>query len=325
MIEKPPVSHTSLLSPQQLSESRVVFLGGIGYDAERNLHVASTIAEIAHYSGGLALTGFRFQPESNRDAIFIKQDEKLELSTKDAMSRLDEDVTLRFTRLHEQRSQELIASIEASGGLPVDAVFQSADASTGILAMHKRPDLFRHVVLLDPSSIIKLPPRKQYLLEEWKNGNLKTIFNSRKATAHDKSLEARVGVVQKYRRVKKSRANGNDAASYLSYQAHMLHEIAEGEFAPRVSVVASRLDHAYNPERLLNALVSIDDVESFFITNTRHGLGGSMKKLEQVVDALLSKKDLHEGESEKIQFAEDVPSDYKTKLLNIIKFREDKN
>lgn len=312
--------HVNTLDSQ---ERPLVFMGGLGYDEARNREVATAIISLTNHTDVISIPDSNTTSPNDSSVVhkYSHGGEQI-LPGKVALKYLDDDPSLvRFTQLHERRANELIEQIEKFGEVPVDAVFQSVDVSTGILAMHKRPELFRRVVLLDPSSIIKLPTRLKYLKEEWRNGNLFDILKRRKGLDYEK-FEQQVNRREKVKRSRRSSSSGNKIASYISSQAPMLHDIAESENAPVVSIVASRFDHAYTPQRLIQALVSLKDINSFFITNYRHGLGGRKAKLEQLVGVLTGEnEDLAKPFTDRLRFAEGIAEEYKQKILAIISSR----
>jgi hypothetical protein len=304
-------------SPQ---EEQLVWMGGIGYDNARNKIVGRVITNIAdRYSCILQL------PDSDTDSVapdsVVFRDsagEETEVPSDEAMKMLRGDTAeLRYTRLHEQRAQELVNTIIEAGGQPVDAIFQSVDTSTGIIAIHLRPDLFKRVILVDPSSIVRLPSRGKHLARELKTIRA-AILTRFKRDPNEMMFEKPSGPIERYRRVKRTSANGNRNASYVSYQAQMLHEIQQAQEAPSISIVASRFDYAFNPANILRSLISLDDVEVFFITNTRHGIGGKLSKLSQVVSVLTAAPQSERPFIERLQFAEDVPEYYRQKIRAVV-------
>ena len=309
-------------------EHPLVFMGGIGYDEQRNREVGSAIVGLIGHRDIITISDSPRSESLGDDTVVHRHEDGLEydLPGKLAIKLLDEDVTVRFSRLHERRARELIDAIERTGEGPVDAVFQSVDVSTGILAMHERPDLFKKVVLLDPSSVVKLPARLRYLKEEWQSRNLFKLLKRKKDLSEVTRFESKVGPLESYRRMKRSNSNGNKEASYVSSQAPLLHDVAQSENAPIVSIMTSLFDHAYTPERLLQALVSLDDISGFFVTNSRHGLGGKQEKLEQLASVLkgLENNDMVSTFMDKIHFFKGVSDEYRQKILEILKTRGEK-
>jgi hypothetical protein len=308
------------------AEHPFVFMGGIGYDEERNQRVGQVAMALTGHSNILTIPD---EPKVGRKedgpiAVFRDSDGvEEELKVEAAMKRLADPAEVRFTRLHERRAEMLIEEIAAAGGQSVDAVFQSGDTSTAILAMHKQPGLFRNVALLDPSSIIKLPPRYQYLREEWSSGNLQACLRKGKARQGLEEFEDRATRREKWVRVKRTTRGGNMDATYLSYQAQMLHEVAQSDESPNISIVASRYDHAYPPERIVQSLVRLDDIDHFYITDSRHRLGGKQNKLKETIEALGRKSDNTGSFLERVHFADSITEDYRKKITEIIRLREE--
>lgn len=316
--------------PQETStpvsvEHPFVFMGGLGYDQARNREVGGAIIALTGHAEVISLPDLKTKGAKIGHFVHHYPDgTENELSGKAVRKGLHDDASVRYSRLHEQRAEELITAIEHAGSKPVDAVFQSVDVSTGILAMHRRPELFKKVVLMDPSSIIKLPPKWQYLREEWRNGNLRNMMRRKKESVDVPRFEKSATLHEKRQRFQRSTTGGNLNASYVSYQATMLHEAARAEHAPSVSIIASRFDHAYTPERLLKALISLDDIQGFFVTNARHGLGGKQTKLEQLVGVLNDTEARTASMLQKLHFFDGVAGDYRQKIIDIVKGREDK-
>lgn len=307
------------------AERTIVFMGGLGYDRQRNLEVGNAIMRLADYQNTLVIEDASPGAESHIVVHRYADGSERELPGKVALKHVNADQSeVRFTKLHQTRAQHLIAAIDQAGGKPVDAVFQSVDVSTGILAMHERPELFDKVVLLDPSSIIKLPGRKQYLQEEWRNGNLVEMLRRKKDLDPMSRFETRPSIVKRVMRTRRTGRHGNKIASYVSSQAAMLHEIAQSKHAPDLMIIASQFDHAYSPARILQSLVSLDDVKGFFVTNMRHGLGGKQVRLEQLVDVLGQAGQKTASFTDNLHFFKGVSDDYRQKLLDIVAARTQK-
>jgi len=319
-----PILDSQLVPVENMGESAFVFMGGIGYDEQRNREVGGAIIGLTGHRDVLTIPDAEAKGTRKGTAVYRGADgTERESPTKLPIKTID-GAEIRYTRLHKERAGKLIARIESAGSEPVDAVFQSVDVSTGLIAMHERPELFRKVVLIDPSSVIKLPSMRQYLKEEWQSGNLRDILNRRKDTSGFEKFEAPVSRREKFKRTRLSNRNGNRIASYISSQAPMLHDIAVAQNAPDISIIASRFDHAYTPQRLLQALVSLDDVNSFFITNFRHGLGGKRLRLEQLVSVFNGSEDRSKSFIDRIRFAEGVTDEYRKRIFNIIDSRQEK-
>lgn len=322
-------------STSEVAERPFVFMGGVGYDEAKNRLLAEKIVSLTGHREILAVSDTPISGPEYGTAVFVDSDgNERELPGKVALKHLkDDDSTMRYTRLQETRAEHLIASIENAGSGPVDAVFQSADASVGMLAMSRRPELFKNVVLLDPSSIIKLPPRLKYLAEELRSCNIWTLIKHRKDSGEvrvqpSKAEQQPMGLkeritkhVQMAKKFREYRKSGISIASYVSYQASMLHDIALMDNAPSVTILTSRLDHAYDPVRLLKALVNFDDVNNFLISNSRHGLSGKQKKLEQLVSVFISDTDKPTTFLERLSFGEGIPETYRNKILELVETR----
>lgn len=316
------------------SEHPFIFMGGVGYDDERNRRTANAIIDLTGHSDIVTTPNIPTNSSEYDTVVFVDNDGKeRELPGRIALKQLEIDTAqARYTRLQESRAEQLITNIETAGGKPVDAVFQSADTSVGILAMLKRPDLFHEVILLDPSSIIKLPPRLKYLKEELRNGNILALLRHRKGPEENTQMHNnepqtsfRERLAERVHKAKKTlgtRKSGITSASYVSYQASMLHDISQMDNAPKVSILSSRFDHAYNPLRLLDALISLDDINRFFISNSRHGLAKKPNKLEQLASIFSGNLEKVSVLTEKIIVTNGIPKDYIDKILSIVNSRK---
>lgn len=300
----------------------LVFMGGVGYYEERNRFVGGKIIEATGaYSHVITIPDPITDKVAADTMVFEFPHTTTELTIGSSLKHLHVPVQNRYSKLQEQQARALIEAIHAAGGQPVDAVFQSYDTSVGLLAMRMQPYKFRKVVLLDPSSIAKLPPRWQYLKEEWRAGNLRRLATHRKGPDESVRFEEPASKLQKRKRVQGSLKGKNKFAPYVSYQAQMLHEIAAAEHAPEISIVASRVDNAYTPERILKSLVSLDDIKTFFVTNTRHGLIGKQVKLDQLIAVLTEVPASGVSFLDKLHFADAIPQGYRNKLRDIVQGR----
>jgi len=316
-------------TPEQ-TPSLIVFGGGIGYDEQRNTVNGEYLLGLDpnYYNGVLTVPGGGANDGTIvlielRDGRLYPDGERDKLSGKESLKQLGKNFAeVRFSELDEHRAEQLIALIEHNGTQPVDAVFQSADASVGILAMWKRPELFKNVVLVDPSSIIDLPWGWQLLKEEGANGILKKLTRSLKQkndTLEGTSFEEPVSRLSKSKRRTRTGANGM-LASLVSSLAPMLHEIAKSENAPKISIIASQFDHAYSPLRILQSLVNLNDIRSFFVTNSPHGISGRKSRMKQVLEALRQTEDSPEF-PDRLHFFDGVSDDYRKQVAESISER----
>lgn len=184
--------------------------------------------------------------------------------------------------------------------------------------MHQRPDLFRRVVLVDPSSIVKHPTRAKFFKEEFKSGNMFRSLRKPKPTEPQEQFEHSLTPFEAYKRMKKTARFGNMNATYLSAQAKQLHEVAQSAAAPIITVVASSMDHAYSPKKVLESLVDINDIAALFITNARHGINGKTQKLTQVMQALQTAVDPQASLEQKITFADGITEKYRTQIAKLL-------
>lgn len=298
----------------------LVFLGGINYDQTRNQETGTKIMELAGYDAVITIDDESPNPKRDDTVIFEYPNGHMqELPSKLAMKQLDDNAVQRYSKLHERRARALIAQIEQSGGKPVDAVFQSVDTSTGILAMRERPDLFRKVLLVDPSSIIKHPRRRTFFRELFRQGDFRTLTETPHAVSGEHTT-SKLSPLERMRRMRKTARFGNMWATYLSTQSKMLHEIAHMQDAPYVSVLASRLDHAYSPAKIISSLVDTDDIAELFISESRHAISKSSDKLAQIV-TLLKEDVLNVNPTRlatNVHFANAVPQAYRQQIKQLL-------
>lgn len=298
----------------------LVFLGGINYDQKRNQETGTKIMELAGYDSVITINDDSPDPKRDDTVVFeYANGHTQELPSKVAMKQLNDSALQRYSRLHVRRARALIEQIEASGSGPVDAVFQSVDTSTGILAMRDRPDLFNHVVLVDPSSIIKHPRRRTFLKNMVTSGEYRMLAERSSAPHTDTSHDVgKLNIPDRIRRMRRTSRSGNIWATYLSAQSQMLHQIASFDNSPFISVVASRLDHAYSPAKIMTSLIHVDDIAEMIITESRHAISEKSDKLQQIVSVLRSKNSAGPIKKfEKIRFADAVPASYRTKIMQM--------
>jgi pimeloyl-ACP methyl ester carboxylesterase len=291
----------------------LVFLGGINYDRARNDAVGKSIIALSGYEQVITIDVD--SPNKVRDdTVRFEYPEGgvQELPSKLAMKQLNDNAIQRYSMLHARRARALIDAIEQSGGRPVDAVFQSVDTSTGILAMRERPDLFRKVVLVDPSSLIKHPTRSKFFKEFFRSGDAKTLLQKPPKAHETVTAPEQLSLGQRIKRMRKTSASGNMLATYLSVQSKMLHEIAQLDNAPIITILASRLDHAYSPAKIIESLEDIHDISALFVSESRHAISKSSNKLAEIIGILTSDiPKSTQGNDIMITFANAVPTAYR--------------
>lgn len=101
----------------------------------------------------------------------------------------------------------------------------------------------------------------------------------------------------------------------------MLHEIAQSDHAPDLAIIASQFDHAYNPVCILRSLVSLDDIQGFFVTNMRHGLAGEQIRLDQLLSVLRQIGQNTPAFTDKLHFFNGVSENYRQKIHEVIEAR----
>jgi len=282
-------------SPSEESKG-IIFAGGHGYPASRNQIAGQYIAD------KLSIESVRPLP----DIITRGADSSYTIATRGIFKTVKRSEAIReashpstelsFSNFQKARAHEMISSIEAQGFNSVDAIFQSADALNGLLAVHERSDLFRNVVLAYPAGIIKQPsPLKA-------TGSVfKSIFRGRRVK-HQRTTEELFEIPPSKRSLRApSMQKGSGgfvtaAAAALSYQAPLLHELRQQSNAPNVSLVVGIDDWMIRPARIIESLAHPDDIDFMLVTDTPHGIKGRKDVIDEIVSLFpLMEQRQHDG------------------------------
>lgn len=225
-------------------------------------------------------------------------------------------VLLNISNYQLARAKELIKNLDNHGKAPVDAIFQSADALNGLLAMHERPDLFHNVVLAFPAGIVKQQhPAKSSI-------NLfRTIYvNSLKK--HKVPKESSFEPIRDSLRLPKAGGRVTVKSAAFSYQRPLLTNLRRRKYAPGVSIVVGTKDYIYRPDRIIESLGSANDVDFVLVTNSPHGIRGHQEIMNAIL-ALFPKMEQLKAQhgdamkplAERLVFMDDVPQTTRNKLI----------
>lgn len=316
-------------TPQSIPETPFIVAGGFGYDERRNGVASDYIQSLGH-------TALPPLQDPNLDRI----PKAFTVKTIDGSERVvrrqqayflapKPEVTLVVSQFQEQRADDLITHIEEQGSTPVNGVFQSADAQNGLIAAHKRPDLFKNIVLAFPASLIKKRKSTEYT-EQMIQGAIKHRGDKhRPLPSDDFEASTRSKSIRELRRERRFGKSGGFAVASsvtVSYQNDLLTELRQTENAPGVALVLGLKDSMMKPDRIIESLNSPDDVDCIFITNSKHGWNGSKKLMDHTLslfpamDEITAKRRAGQDIgllSQRISFAEDVSSADRQKIIEV--------
>lgn len=332
-VEREPYSLQSPIEADPgIEQTLISFLGGMGYDREKH----QTALNYFHSLGRTTLSAMP-DPDMNSYPKGYRV-VSTETGTK-VMSRpfayletAKPDVVLIASRQQEARADELIEHIEHETSEPVTHIAQSADAQNAVLAAHKRPDLFKNLVLMFPSGMVKKQSRTEYLRqiassvrEEKSEKDMIPPENDYEAMIRPTSIRERV----KSGRFKKSGGYPVAASAIAAYNSHLLHETRQKENTPGVAMVLGLKDKMMRPDRIIQSLVSASDVDYILVTNTSHGINGrkdlatEVIQLSDMMDARNARRNTAHTQGETLEpeslaqrllFMPDVPEDQREKL-----------
>lgn len=326
ILERPPATQAVPL------HTPISFLGGMGHDRELNQFVAGyfqqslgrvTLTALAEPDTKSTPSGYRVISETGT-RIMPRPFAYLETAKPD---------TLAITALQQEaRAAELIESIKSQAAEPVTHIGQSADAQNAVIAARERPDLFKNLILLFPSGMVKKQRRTEYSRQiassmrgEKTPKDIVLPENDFLASTRPSSLRERV----KSKRYKKSGGYALAATAIAADSRHLLHEMRQQEGAPGVALVLGLKDKMMRPDRIIESLISADDVDYILITNTGHGMNGRRDLAAELlrVEAMNDRRNEQRkavrarGEtfdpgslSDRLVFMSDVPREQQEKL-----------
>jgi hypothetical protein len=272
------------ITPQAIpvDQPPIYFAGGFGYDQDRNGRVSEYLAGL-----GREIVPVLPNPDvRNADTGFsvVMNGIATQLPRRQAIRTVSKpSVERSAANFQLARSEELLTSLEQGGYEKVDAIFQSADALNGLIAVHTQPEKFNNVVLAYPAGIIKQPnPLKA------SGGVVKSVVRGRqvrhKAAAVVDNFEALSTSVQEKGKPKTAGGFVTAASVALSYHGPLLSEVRCEKDAPGISLVLGLDDWMIRPERVLESLNSSNDVDYILITDTPHGVNGRTDVMDEIMN-----------------------------------------
>lgn len=290
------LADVALLEPavvEQIAEppkdtSPVQFMGGTLHDQPKN----GTVLDYIESTGRPTLP-----PLPNRDTkgmpwrtrIHTGQADEVVPAPRALLRTTDEEVTAITSLAQEARADELIESIE---GQPekVTLIGQSADAQPAIVAVHRRPDMFKNLILAFPSGIAKKQRRSEYLRQaatDISKGKAKepelVIQPENDFSTPLPDSPAELGRLT-IRRFKGSGGLRALSSTMSGYQGGLLHELRQGDNAPGVSMLLGTRDPVGRPDRIIESLKSADDVDFLLIVRSTHGIQGRKDLMNKVLE-----------------------------------------
>jgi hypothetical protein len=298
-------------------EHPVYFAGGFGYGAARNARALAHIAEL-----GYATTPVLPDPDIQKaDTTFqvVSAGAAARLSMRQAMRVAHkQEVELSVSNYQDGRADELITMLEKGGYNGVNAIFQSADALNGLLALHKRPDMFGNVILAYPAGLVRQPRPARASL-----GVLRSVASGmlrKYVVPVDNSFEKLTG---RFTSRPKTAGGFVTAASVaLSSQSALLSAARQRPDAPGVSLVLGLGDWMIRPKRVLDGLNAAHDIDYILVTNTPHGIKGRKDVMQKALGlfSLMERSGLHDGTlplADRMVFMQDVPASKQDELREI--------
>lgn len=335
-----PVSNNiTPLPSHETSEAAppVFFSGGFGYEEKRNGVASDYLRSLGH-------TALPPMPNQNLNDTSNMYTVRLEDGSEKSVPRQltyflapRPETKLISSQTQEKRADELVEHIEDQGSEPVNGIFQSADAQNGLIAAHKRPDLFKNVILAFPAGLIKKDNVADYMPRMIK-GAIKNIGNKHTpAESDDFEASTRPSSLMERRAEKRFKKTGgfNVASSVaVSYQNELLTELREQEDAPGVSLVLGLKDSMMSPERIIESLNSANDVDCLLITHTKHGINGNKKIMDRILELFPVMEEIKakkkDGEdvgplSDRVFFTDPVSEEDREKIMERVRELEIKS
>lgn len=262
-------------TPPPQEQPPIYFAGGFGYDQQRNAKVLGHIAELGYDT----VPALPDPDPKNIDPNFsILANGQVRYITRRSAFGLASapQVEQSVSSYQRARAYELIKSFEARGG-NINAIFQSADALNGLIALHERPDLINNAVFAYPAGIINQPhPFKAA------KGVIKSVGVG-KQSRHQQYENFEHPEGDKPRRPKTAGGMVTAASVALSYQAPLLSEVREQPDAPGVSMVFGTGDWMIRGEQVFKH-IKPTDVDYILVADTPHGLNGRKDIMDKMLE-----------------------------------------
>lgn len=183
-----------------------------------------------------------------------------------------------------QEAATLLGYLEQRGDGQIDAVFQSADALTGTVAMHVQPERFRNVWLAYGAGLAGSNKPRDI---QWGHGAKmigRRVFGKRDASEDlrswaDQYRDPDIGSTPE------PTADQLVVGGSVLYSNHvpLLHSIASKPDGPNVTLVAGLHDGIFTPERILGSLASPRDASYIVVTDGGHSLGYNKTALDTLM------------------------------------------
>jgi hypothetical protein len=327
------------VAPQQPLniEHPFVVLGGFGYDERRNATLTGFVRSLGHTaidplpnpSLDDAPKGYTVRYSDGTQRIVRRQFTYL-LAPKP-------EVILISSQQQEERGEELNTHIErqveqqGSKSTKVNVIAQSADAQNTLIAARRRPELFNSIALVFPAGMVKKRTVTEYTRAMIKGAvrhrgdkHLPDHSDDFEASTRVESLRAR----RAERRFAKSGGFAVAASVAVAYQNELLTELRQREDAPSVSLVLALKDSIMQPERLIESLNSANDVDCIHITNTKHGINGSKKMLDDILKLFPVMEEIKAKHktaqdigplAERVSFAKDVSDNDRQRIIGLVR------
>jgi hypothetical protein len=308
------------VQPKTAEQPPVYFAGGLGYGAVRN-QAALHYLEEAHGVETLPpLPDPNIAPNDSYQLVMGGLGKQL--TTRQAAKYAgDPKVEMLTSDFQRKRAGELLDSLEKDKNPKVDAIFQSADALNGLMAVHEKPERFNNVVLAYPAGIAQQPKLFEASRGVLKTGAVSKLSDVRKRNNPLYNFEAGIQVKPKRG---ESVAKVIAPSVALSYQAPLLSEVRQREDAPGVSLVLGLKDHMMPPKSVIQSLRSQDDVDYILVTNKPHAVNGDKSTMDEVMKLFPSMEQIKAAKlrreevgtlSERLIFTDDVPAARKAELM----------
>lgn len=241
------------------------------------------------------------------------------------------EIALISSQQQEKRADEVIDHVKERSSGPVNGIFQSADAQNGLIAAHRQRDLFKNIVFAFPAGLVKKRGVVEYTAQMLR-GAVK--YRGDKHVPHssdDFELSKRAKSLRERRRERKFAKSGGTVVARsvaVAYQNELLHEVRQGADAPGVALFLGLKDSIARPDRVIESVISANDVDRIHITNTKHGWNGSKKMMNTILglfedmDEIMAKRKAGQAVgplAARVSFAEDVSAGDRESILKLVR------
>jgi hypothetical protein len=182
----------------------------------------------------------------------------------------------------------LAASEQVYGSRKIDAVFQSKDATNGLLALNGNSERFGTVTFAYPSIIGNNFPSNYELLGIVREGLRKPFYNLLKPEKIKQELAREPYQYPVFEREAKNvNARANTRGLIYGAFGQLLHAVRaqEGEI-PNILLVLGNNDRIFPTARTLSGLLSSMDVDRILVTGGGHGLDKQVGVIGHVLNTM---------------------------------------